>query len=251
MAGGVDHAASSPVHSGCPEWGHAHHRALPGLRHQPEDRLQVAGPGMRPAAVPALADRSRRPQTSPTATAPELVQAVLEARHRHPTWGPRKLLRLLLAAATGRPVARAQHDRPPSAPRRAGRHTAPGPPAGASRPPPSAHGRAQCHLDRGLQRPVQARPWAVLLSTDRGGWVIAGCCCAARRSPAPRWSRACPVFLRAFEEYGLSDAHPLRQRGALRHAGARAPLPALGVVAPPRDSARSHRAGLATAERSA
>jgi len=45
--------------------------------------------------LPALTDRSRRPQHSPTATPSELVRALLEARHHHPTWGPRKLLRLL------------------------------------------------------------------------------------------------------------------------------------------------------------
>ena len=45
--------------------------------------------------LPALVDRSRRPQTSPTATPPELVRALLAARGRHPTWGPRKLLRVV------------------------------------------------------------------------------------------------------------------------------------------------------------
>jgi transposase InsO family protein len=45
--------------------------------------------------LPALVDRSRRPHTSPTATAPEWVQALLAARARHPSWGPRKLLRLV------------------------------------------------------------------------------------------------------------------------------------------------------------
>ena len=45
--------------------------------------------------LPALADQSRRPQTSPTATAPELVRTLLAARERHPTWGPRKLLHLV------------------------------------------------------------------------------------------------------------------------------------------------------------
>jgi transposase InsO family protein len=43
----------------------------------------------------ALGDRSRRPHTSPAATPVALVQALLDARHRHPTWGPRKLRRLL------------------------------------------------------------------------------------------------------------------------------------------------------------
>ena len=44
---------------------------------------------------PALGERSRRPQHSPTATPLDLVRALLEARQHHPTWGPRKLLRLL------------------------------------------------------------------------------------------------------------------------------------------------------------
>lgn len=39
-----------------------------------------------------LQDRSRRPLTSPWAVAPELTALLLEARHRHPTWGPRKIL---------------------------------------------------------------------------------------------------------------------------------------------------------------
>jgi transposase len=35
--------------------------------------------------LPALADQSRRPVTSPTATPPELIRALLEARAHHPT----------------------------------------------------------------------------------------------------------------------------------------------------------------------
>lgn len=35
--------------------------------------------------LPALADQSRRPLTSPTATPPELLRALLEARAHHPT----------------------------------------------------------------------------------------------------------------------------------------------------------------------
>src|SRR5689334_24442753 len=44
--------------------------------------------------MPALADQSRRPQTAPTAVPPDLVQLLLATRRRHPSWGPRKLLRL-------------------------------------------------------------------------------------------------------------------------------------------------------------
>ena len=42
-----------------------------------------------------LADQSRRPQTSPTRLDGELAQLLVEARTRHPTWGPRKLLAYL------------------------------------------------------------------------------------------------------------------------------------------------------------
>jgi putative transposase len=40
----------------------------------------------------ALQDGSRRPHQSPHAIAPELVDAILEVRRRHPRWGPKKLL---------------------------------------------------------------------------------------------------------------------------------------------------------------
>lgn len=42
-----------------------------------------------------LADRSRRPASSPNSTPPELVQAIITARQRHPTWGAKKLLAIL------------------------------------------------------------------------------------------------------------------------------------------------------------
>lgn len=42
-----------------------------------------------------LADQSRRPHRSPAALDPVLLQRLLEAHHRHPYWGPRKLLRLV------------------------------------------------------------------------------------------------------------------------------------------------------------
>lgn len=42
-----------------------------------------------------LAEHSRRPVRSPNATAEEIVQAFLEVRHRHPTWGAKKLLTIV------------------------------------------------------------------------------------------------------------------------------------------------------------
>jgi transposase InsO family protein len=47
-----------------------------------------------------LVDRSRRPHHFPQATEDDLVQALLGARHRHPHWGAKKLLKLL---APGQP----------------------------------------------------------------------------------------------------------------------------------------------------
>ena len=42
-----------------------------------------------------LEERSRKPRHSPNETAPEIVQALLEARRRHPTWGGKKLLAIV------------------------------------------------------------------------------------------------------------------------------------------------------------
>jgi putative transposase len=43
----------------------------------------------------ACCDRSPRPRTSPTRTPQHIVDQILEARRRHPTWGPKKLLAIL------------------------------------------------------------------------------------------------------------------------------------------------------------
>jgi transposase InsO family protein len=41
--------------------------------------------------VAAIAERSRRPKTSPTAIPEEMADLIVEARKKHPKWGPRKL----------------------------------------------------------------------------------------------------------------------------------------------------------------
>lgn len=42
--------------------------------------------------APGLVDHSRRPREHPNATDPELVEALVAVRRRHPRWGPKKLL---------------------------------------------------------------------------------------------------------------------------------------------------------------
>jgi putative transposase len=42
-----------------------------------------------------LADRSRRPHSSPDQTPETFRLVIIEARRRHPTWGAKKLLKLL------------------------------------------------------------------------------------------------------------------------------------------------------------
>jgi len=52
------------------------------------NRYAAAGPG-------GLVDRSRRPVHSPQATSATIVAALLEVRRRHPTWGAKKLLKMV------------------------------------------------------------------------------------------------------------------------------------------------------------
>jgi putative transposase len=86
---------------------------------------------------PGLEDQSRRPDQSPTATAAELVNAIVRLREKHPTWGPKKLLPKLMkqqpraawpALSTMALILRRQglvtppHRRSPASPQRGSRH---------------------------------------------------------------------------------------------------------------------------------
>ena len=59
-------------------------------------RYRAAGLNVR-----AVAERSRRPKTSPTAISAEVEDLIVEARKRWPTWGPRKLYARLVEANPG------------------------------------------------------------------------------------------------------------------------------------------------------
>ena len=52
------------------------------------DRYMTDGPA-------GLVDRSRRPTHSPQATTPMVVAALLEVRRHHPTWGAKKILKIV------------------------------------------------------------------------------------------------------------------------------------------------------------
>ena len=52
------------------------------------DRYAAEGPS-------GLTDRSRRPRQSPHAVPAAIAAALLEVRHRHPTWGAKKLLKVV------------------------------------------------------------------------------------------------------------------------------------------------------------
>ena len=46
-------------------------------------------------SISGLEDRSRKPRSCPHLTDPDIVEALLQARRHHPTWGAKKLLKLL------------------------------------------------------------------------------------------------------------------------------------------------------------
>ena len=67
------------------------------------DRYDATGPA-------GLVDQSRRPRGCSHATPTSIVDALLDARRHHPTWGAKKLLRILSRkhpAGNGTPGARA------------------------------------------------------------------------------------------------------------------------------------------------
>ena len=74
-------------------------------------RYEEAGPA-------GLAERSCRPKTASELTAPHVVEALLETRERHPTWGAKKLLAYLARKPSFLATASQEHGlRYPEAPR--------------------------------------------------------------------------------------------------------------------------------------
>jgi putative transposase len=63
------------------------------------ERFRAAG-----NELDALAERSRRPKTSPRAVSPELEDLIVAARKLYPRWGPRKLHARLVETNPGKDV---------------------------------------------------------------------------------------------------------------------------------------------------
>lgn len=151
-----------------------------------------------------LHERSRRPHTSPTATAPEAADALLELRRRHPTWGARKLLAVL---ARRRP--RLTLPAPSTAAallQRAGLVT-----SRTRRRTPGHPGRPTAPMD--APNAVWTADFKGEFKTRDGVYVYPLTVCdgysrallACRALPSTATAGARPVFERLFREHGLPD----------------------------------------------
>ena len=152
-----------------------------------------------------LADRSRARPTQATATAPEVITLVCDARKAHPTWGPRKLVAWLAAryprihwpaASTAGAIlkrhglARARRRRAPAAP-----YTAPF--LGCTGP-----NMVWCADFKGGFAVGNGRRCAPLTISDGFSRYLLRCEVVARMDT----ERVRPVFESAFCEFGLPQA---------------------------------------------
>ena len=200
------------------------------------------------AGAAGLMEPSRRPVRCPHATPSDLVEAILEARRKHPTWGAKKLLALLWRIAAASPLAGTHHRlRHPQTPW-PGADAADAAPTGLCGQPPDPPERAQSRLDRRLQGAVQDPGWPLLLPADR----------RRRLQPLPAGVPSPHSAPGATEPAGLPAAlprvwpaphYPYRQRRSLRLLPSPGPtLRAIGLVDSARHRARTHPARLPATE---
>ncbi len=151
-----------------------------------------------------LKDRSRRPHTSPNATDPRVVSALVELRGHHPSWGSGKLLRVLHRREPGwalphrstgcELLKRAGLVRQR---RRSLRRGHPGPPL-SEMDEPNAVWSADFKGHFKTRDGVYCYPLTV---SDGFSRYLLGC--QALRSTSVELAK--PVFVRLFEEYGLPE----------------------------------------------
>lgn len=151
-----------------------------------------------------LAERSRRPHHFAQATANDVVQLLLKARRRHPTWGAKKLLKLLSRDQPKREwPARStvcdilsRHDLV-QGPRRRRAIGHPGKPASII----TAPNQLWAADFKGQFKTRDGHYCYPLTVTDGCSRYLLGC--QALRSTA--FAEAQPVFRRLFQEYGLPE----------------------------------------------
>jgi transposase InsO family protein len=151
-----------------------------------------------------LEDRSRRPSSCPSQTAPELVDAILDARRLHPTWGPKKLLKLLSSRHPDLPWPKrsaicdllARHGLI-ARPRRRRKPGHPAKPSSLF----AAPNAVWCADFKGQFKTRDGRYCYPLTVTDPFSRYLLGC--QALRSTSSALAQ--PVFRRLFEEFGLPD----------------------------------------------
>jgi transposase len=195
-----------------------------------------------------LRDRSRKPVHSPRHTPEHIVSALLEARTRHPSWGPKKLLPLLakrypineLPARTtafeilGRHGMIAKKRR-----RRTIGH--PGKPTSSILAPNDLW----CADFKGHFK-TRRRP--LLLSPDHHRWTQPLPACLPGTELHRRSAGQARLHPRV-QRIRLAQAHPYRQRRALRHQHPRQAIEPVCMVDSLRRDARTHRARQAAAKR--
>ena len=149
-----------------------------------------------------LEDRSRRPRDTPTATPAPIVEALIALRHRHPTWGPKKLLAYLRRRhptwrLPGRSVTAALLKRRGLIRRRTPRRVIghPGKPTALIVAP----NQVWCADFKGQFRMGNGRYCYPLTVTDGFSRYLLGC----HGLPSTAVQGTKPVFTRLFQEFGL------------------------------------------------
>ena len=175
-----------------------------------------------------LEDQSRKPYTAPNATPQHVVEALLEVRGHHPTWGAGKLLAFvarrhrgweLPARSTANEILK-RHGLVAKKPSRR-RIGHPGKPMLDM----GAPNECWCADFKGQFKTMNGIYCYPLTVTDGHSRFLLAC----QGLTSTKVEEAKPVFTRIFREYGL----PTRirtERGSLRHQHPGSPFAALGLV---------------------
>jgi len=159
------------------------------------DRYRAEGPR-------GLCDRARRPKASPNATSTEIVEAILQARGRHPDWGAKKLLKILSKKHPDWSLPQRstvcdilKRNGLVTSPRRRRKIGHPGKPSTV----PAEPNELWCADFKGQFKTRDARYCFPLTVTDDFSRYILGCQSLLDTSV----DNAKPVFTRLFKEFGL------------------------------------------------